>query len=195
MDLGGGRQSENRCRKRGDDRRGDRLTMRAWVAVMSLVSLAGCGYHVGGQANLLPKEIHTIAVPQFGNVTVQYKLAGMMAEAVTRELISRTHYTIVADPTKADATLYGSVVNMFSNATLSDPVTGRGASAQVTVQVQMKLVAKDGKVLFTRPNFQFLDRYEISVIPNQYIDESQATLQRLSRDVARGMVSAILENF
>jgi len=168
---------------------------RACIGLLSMASFAGCGYHVGGQANLLPKEIHTIAIPQFGNVTVQYKLAGVMAEAVSRELISRTRYTIVADPKKADATLYWNVVNMFSNATLSDPVTGRGASAQVIVQVQMRLVGKDGKILFSRPNFQFLDRYEISVIPNQYIDESQATLQRLSRDVARAMVSAILENF
>jgi hypothetical protein len=50
-------------------------------------------------------------------------------------------------------------------------------------------------VLFSRPNFQFQDRYEISVVPGQYIDESQATMLRLSRDVARSMVSGILENF
>jgi hypothetical protein len=150
---------------------------------------------VGGQTNLLPKEIHTIAVPQFGNVTVQYKLAGFMSEAVVRELISRTRYTVIADPKEADATLYGNVVNMFSGATVSDPVTGRGAGAQVTVQIQVRLVAKDGKVLFTRPNFSFQDRYEISVIPGQYIDESQATLQRLSRDVSRSIVSALLSNF
>jgi hypothetical protein len=61
--------------------------------------------------------------------------------------------------------------------------------------VQIKLVAKDGKVLFTRPNFNFLDRYEISIVPGQYIDESQATMARLSRDLARSVVSAILENF
>jgi len=166
-----------------------------FIGCLLALSLAGCGYHVGGQTNLLPKEIHTIAVPQFGNVTTQYKLASYMAEALTRELISRTRYTVVADPKLADATLYGSVVNMFSGATVSDPVTGRGSGAQVTVQIQTRLIAKDGKVLFTRPNFQFQDRYEISVIPGQYIDESQATLLRLSRDVARSIVSAVLENF
>jgi hypothetical protein len=118
-----------------------------------------------------------------------------MSEAVAREFISRTKYAVVADPKQADATLIASIVNMFSNVTVSDPVTGRGAGAQITLQIQLRLVGKDGKVLFTRPNFQFLDRYEISVIPGQYIDESQATLQRLSRDAARSIVSAILENF
>jgi outer membrane lipopolysaccharide assembly protein LptE/RlpB len=163
------------------------------LAAISL--LTGCGYHVGGQANLLPKELHSIAVPAFGNVTVDPKLSPYMSEALSRELVSRTHYTIVADPKQADATLYGNIVNRFTNATVSDPVTGRGSRANVIVQVQVRLVAKDGKVLFQRPNFQFTDRYEISVQPGQYIDESQATLQRLSRDLARSVVSAILENF
>jgi outer membrane lipopolysaccharide assembly protein LptE/RlpB len=165
------------------------------ILCLLTVALAGCGYHVGPQASLLPKTIHTIAIPQFGNNTVQYKLSSYMSEAITREFITRTRYTVVADPAQADATLYGSIVNYFSNATVSDPTTGRGSGAQLSVQVQIKLVAKDGKVLFTRPNFGFLDRYEISVLPGQYIDESGATLQRVSRDLAKSVVSAVLENF
>ncbi len=157
--------------------------------------MSGCGYHAGPQGSTLPTTLHTIAIPQFKNVTVQYKLASYMSEAVTREFVTRTKYKIVADPAEADATLYGNIVNYFSNATVSDPTTGRGTGAQIVVQVQIRLVAKDGKVLFTRPNFQFLDRYEISIIPGQYIDESQATLSRLSRAVARDIVSAVLENF
>jgi hypothetical protein len=150
---------------------------------------------VAGSANVLPKEVHTIAVPAWANATTQYKLSNYMAEAVSRELISRTHYTVVADPAKADATLYGSVANMFSNATVFDPQTGRGTGAQIIVQIQARLIAKDGKVLFIRPNLEFRDRYEISTDPGQYLDESQGTLQRLSRDVARTLVSAVLANF
>ena len=28
---------------------------------------AGCGYHVSGQGDLLPKDVHTICIPPFGN--------------------------------------------------------------------------------------------------------------------------------
>jgi hypothetical protein len=42
---------------------------------------------------------------------------------------------------------------------------------------------------------EFRERYEISVSPQQYFDEMPAALQRLSKDVARTVVSAILENF
>ena len=54
---------------------------------------------------------------------------------------------------------------------------------------------KNGKILFQRPNVEFRERYEISVDPKQYFDESQAALLRLSRDVARTVVSSIIENF
>ena len=131
----------------------------------------------------------------FGNGTTQYKLSTYLSEAVSRELIARTSYTLVADPAKADATLSGGIANIFTNATVADPVTGRGTGAQIIVLLQVRLVGKDGKVLFTRPNLEFRDRYEIGVDPKQYLDESQAALGRLSKDVARTVVSAILESF
>lgn len=157
--------------------------------------LAGCGYHVAGTANLLPAGIHTIAVTPFRNASIQYKLSDYLTESVSREMITRTRYKIVADPAKADAVLSGAVANMFNSATVADPVTGRSSGAQVIVQIQVRLTDKNGKVLFDRPNIEFRERYEISVNPQQYFDESQAALQRLSKDVARTVVSAILENF
>ena len=163
-------------------------------ALISLL-LSGCGYHVAGTTNLLPAEIHTIAVTPFRNASIQFKLSDYLTESVSREMITRTRYKIVADPAQADAVLSGAVANMFSSATVADPVTGRSSGAQVIVQVQVRLTDKNGKVLFDRPNVEFRERYEISVDPKQYFDESQAALQRLSRDVARTIVSAILENF
>lgn len=157
--------------------------------------LSGCGYHVAGTANLLPGEVRTIAVVPWGNVSMQYKLSDYLAEAVSREMTTRTRYKIVADPAKADAVLSGAVANLFSSATVSDPVTGRSTGAQLIVNVQVRLMDKNGKMLFERPNLEFRERYEISVDPKQYFDESQSALQRLSRDVARTVVSAIIEDF
>jgi outer membrane lipopolysaccharide assembly protein LptE/RlpB len=164
-------------------------------ALTLVLLLSGCGYHVAGTTNLLPTDIHTIAVVPWKNASIQYKLSDYLAESVSREMITRTHYKIVADPAQADAVLSGAVANLFSNATVADPVTGRSTGAQVVVIVQVKLTDKSGKVLFDRPNVEFRERYEISVSPQQYFDEMPAALQRLSKDVARTVVSAILENF
>jgi outer membrane lipopolysaccharide assembly protein LptE/RlpB len=157
--------------------------------------LSACGYHVAGSANLLPTEIHTIAITPWRNGSIQYKLSDYLTESVSREMITRTHYKVVADPAQADAVLSGVVANMYSSATVADPVTGRSSGAQVVVLIQVKLTDKSGKVLFEQPNIEFRERYEISVSPQQYFDEMPAALQRLSKDVARTVVSSILEKF
>lgn len=159
------------------------------------LALSGCGYHAGVSGNLLPKDVHTIAVVPWTNATTQFKLPNYMAEAVSREILTRTRYQVVADSAQADATLYGGVVNMFSGTSVLDPSSNRGTAAQITLQLQVRLVAKDGKVLFNRLNIEFRDRYEISIDTKQYFDESEAALQRMSRQAARTVVSALLQNF
>ncbi len=144
---------------------------------------------------MLPKDIRIVAIPAFRNVTTQYKLSDYLAEAVTRELNSRTKYRVVADPKGADAVLTGAVANFFSFPTVFDPVTGRGTGVQAILQLQVRFVDKSGKVLFERPNFEIRERYEISTDPRQYFDESPSAMQRLARDAARSIVSAVLEKF
>jgi outer membrane lipopolysaccharide assembly protein LptE/RlpB len=164
-------------------------------ACAALLLCAGCGYHVAGKSNMLPATLHTIAVPPFGNATMNNELARDLGESVSHELIARTKYAVVANPADADAVLYGSVANVFANATTIDPNTGRATGSQITIQLQVRLVDKSGKVLYNRPNLELRDRYEVSTVPSQYFDESQVAFRRLSRSAAQTIVSGILENF
>ena len=52
-----------------------------------------------------------------------------------------------------------------------------------------------GKTIFSRPNFEVRERYQISVDPSAFFEESDTALDRLSKQTARQVVSAILENF
>ena len=52
-----------------------------------------------GTRDLVPKTVHTIAIPAFTNETTRYKLTDQLPEAIAREFISRTRYRIVTDPT------------------------------------------------------------------------------------------------
>jgi hypothetical protein len=166
------------------------------VLGLCVLSLISCGYHIAGKADMVPKRIRTIAIPSFGNATTRYKLSEQLTTAVTREFISRTRFRIVADPAEADAILTGAVATFFSSPTVYDPKTGRASSAQIYVGMQVTLTDRsNGAVLFSRPNFDFRERYEISVDPGSYFEESDVAMQRLSRDVARSVVSAVLENF
>ena len=168
------------------------------VGLISVCLLLGsCGYHVAGQANLVPKTVHTIAVPPFDNATVRYKLTDILPQDIGREFISRTKYQIVSDPTQADAVLRGTVINYNAFPTLIDQTTGRTSGLQVNVRLALTLTERStGKVIFARPNYEAHERYEAAVTNNiQYFDESGAGVQRLSKDVARDVVTSILDDF
>jgi len=170
------------------------MTARIALALAAL-SVGGCGYQLAGRADLLPKNIHTIAVPAFRNVTIRYKLTDRLPAAIAREFLSRTRYAIVSNPEEADAVLYGTVTNYNAYPTVFDPATGRASAVQLSVILTVTLQQRGGAVLYQRQNMEFRERYEISADPRSYYDESDMALDRLSRDVARSVVSAVLEMF
>ena len=160
------------------------------------MAVSSCGYHVAGKGDLVPKSVHTIAIPAFANITTRYKLTDHLPQAITREFIARTRYQIVTDVNQADAVLRGSIVNYVAYPTTIDQQTGRASGLQVNVTLQITLTERaTGKVIYSRPNFDVHQRYELSITAGAYFEESDAALDRLSRDVARDLVSSILENF
>jgi len=171
-----------------------RLAMKWMAGCLMLMTLAGCGYHTSGHADLLPKRIKTIAIPAFGNNTTRYRLPGILPKAIAREFISRTRYNVVADPAEADAVLTGGVMTYASYTTTLQ--NGRASGIEMIVSLQVTLTDRaTGKVLFTRPTMEVRERYEVAADQRAYFDESDAALDRMSRSVARSVVSAVLENF
>lgn len=171
------------------------MTRRYILAALPSAAAVSCGYHLAGKADTIPASIHTIAVPALGNNTVRYKLADRLTAAIAREFISRTRYQVIANPSEADATLTGVLVNYFAYPTIFDQASGRASGVQTIVVLGITLTARDGKVLYTRPNFEVRERYEISTDAKAYFDESEPAMQRLSQDVARSVVSGVLEQF
>lgn len=171
------------------------MTRVLWLPLAAMM-LGGCGYHVAGHADLMPKTVKTIAVPAFGNITTRYQLARLLPADITHEFISRTRYRIVADPSQADAVLNGTLTNFLSIPAIVDPSTGRATGVEIIVQMQLTLTDRaTGKVLFQRPSYEQRQRYEIAVDPQIYFDETGTAMQRVSKEAARGIVTAILENF
>jgi len=167
-----------------------------FVAVLGAFFVTGCGYHVSGHADTIPTNIKTIAVPTFKNLTVRYRLSEQLPGAVARELISRTRYKVITAEDQADAVLRGAVTNYIAFPYIADQQTGRAAGVQVSVTLNISLVERaTGKVLFSRPNLEFRDRYEIAQDEINYFDESQTAMDRLAKEAARSVVSAILEGF
>ncbi|MGH9581802.1 MAG: LPS assembly lipoprotein LptE [Bryobacteraceae bacterium] len=166
------------------------------AAIAGAVMLTSCGYHVGGKAVLMPKAIRTIAIPAFQNATTDYKLTDALPEAIGREFLARTHYRVVNDPADADAVLQGSINRVVEAPIIFDPASGSPSSAEVLVFVTMKLVERGtGRVLYSSANTVYHENYAYANDPHQYFDESGPALMRLDRNLARDLVSSILEDF
>ncbi|HTX34818.1 MAG TPA: LPS assembly lipoprotein LptE [Bryobacteraceae bacterium] len=168
------------------------LLALAWTAAFS----AACGYHVGGHTDAMPATIKTIAIPPIANNTMRPKLPALLASGLTHEFHARTKYAIVSDPTHADAVLKATIAKFVNFPTIADPASGRATGAGCVVTMNVLLTDQHtGKVLFSEVGVEYRERYEISIDPKTYFDESDTALERLSRDLAQGIVTAILEKF
>jgi outer membrane lipopolysaccharide assembly protein LptE/RlpB len=168
----------------------------ALAALMGGAVLSGCGYHVAGKAELMPKNIHTIFIEPFHTGIPRADIPRLLSADLARELLSRTHYKLAPDRQQADAVLAGAITNFMSFSTTADPVTGRSTGAQAILQMNIYLTDRaTGKSLYQSTGYEFRERYEISENAATYFDESGTAVQRVTRDAARSIVSTILENF
>lgn len=174
--------------------------MKACGAILAFsataISLVSCGYHVGGQGNLLPKSIQTISIPAFSSLTTRYRLIDTLPQEIGREFMARGRFRIMNNPSEADAVLNGSINTVTEYPTIFDPTSGKATSIQITVSVTLHLIERaTGRDLYSRVNLMSRENYEIAVDPHQFFDERDPAFARLSRNLAHDIVSAIMENF
>ena len=165
------------------------------ILVLILLTTA-CGYHTAGHAVTLPANVQTIAIPAFVNQTQTYKIEQKLTAAVVREMVTRTHYRIVNEPSdSADATLRGTVMSTSTSPLTYDSQTGRASSALVVVTVRVALTDRQGKILYQNPSYLFREEYQVSSELSSFFEEDSPALERLSREFARTLVSNVLEGF
>jgi hypothetical protein len=147
----------------------------------------GCGY---SSKELFPTEVHTVAVPIFENRTFYRGIEFELAEAMVKQVESRTPYKVVA-PGTAQTILEGTITDI-EQTQLSRRRPG-GLPQEMEVTVTVDFVWKDlgrGGVIKDRRGFQAVGRY----IPTAGIGEPFETAQhdaveRLARDIVSTMRS------
>lgn len=137
-----------------------------------------------------------MAIPAFKNRTSTYRLEQRLTQSVVREMISRTRYHVVPDPKDADAVLQGEVTSLQATPMLFDQTTGRATLMLITMTLSVKLTDHaSGQLIYQNPHFQFRNEYEISTDIPSFFQEEGPALDRMSRDFAHSLVSAVLEKF
>jgi lipopolysaccharide assembly LptE-like protein len=170
--------------------------------------LWGCGYHVAGRSDALPKSIHVIAVPALENKTTSYRIEQRLTAATVHEFLVKTPYRVVSDPANGDAVLRGKVLSLEAVPLLFDTITGRATTMLVTVKCEVTFEEREtGKILYHTDNFLFRNEYEIPTVVNPstgqvnpatlagFFEEQDPALDRLAQDFAARLVAAVTENF
>ena len=93
----------------------------------------GCGYHVAGHADLMPKTIKTIAMPAFAQRHHRYKLARPAAPRMSRANSSRAPATDRRRPEAGGCRATGPWSTSSAYPIIFDPVTGRATGVQAIV--------------------------------------------------------------
>lgn len=182
------------------------MTRRGVVAIIAIglasaVCLPRCGYSLAGRGNFLPDYIAVIAIPTFENLSDQIEIEELFTLKVVEEFNSRGRYKIQAEEAGADAVMSGTVLSMTSAPSV---LQGSGApndanqASTYTVVVRAQVEFKDlvqNDVIWSSNNFSFRDDYEIGEDPEEFFDQEGLTLQRLSEEFAKSLVSSILEAF
>jgi outer membrane lipopolysaccharide assembly protein LptE/RlpB len=171
--------------------------LRALSLFSILLAAGACGYRVSGSASrALPPSIQTIAVSAFENRTLTFKIEQNLTTAAVHEFLARTPYRVQSSVEGSDATLRGEVNSIYASPVLFNPASGRTTEVLLTVSLNVQLVSNDtGETLFTANNWVYREPYQVSQDPATYFAENQPAMERLSRQVAGSLVSALMEGF
>lgn len=169
--------------------------VRVLALLAGLLVLESCGYTLVGQGAFLPDYIRVVAIPTFVNNTRRFELEVRVTDAVTREFVSRGNYRVVGDQSSADAVLLGEIL-AFEVRPIGLDRQETADTWQVTIRARVTftdLVAN--KVLFSNSNFTYQDQFEFPATSVGEIDIEVGSIDEISQEFARAVVSSILEGF
>ena len=168
----------------------------AWLLVLCS---SGCGYALAGRGAFLPTDIRVVGIPPLVNRTTFFDVEQILTEKIRNEFIGRGKYRVVPDMTGADAVLNAEITSI----TLS-PVgfTNSQLASRYQFVLTMKVDFTDARVnrpLWANDALSFTGEYELNsqgtVEGSSFVDQQRGSFDRISSDVARTVVTAILEAF
>ncbi len=174
--------------------------VRGLVAGLLLVSV-GCGYALAGRGSFLPTEIQVVGIPQLQNQSTFFNVEQVLSEKLRTEFIGRGKFRVVAAAAGADAVLTGTVTSISVQPVgFTDQQLASRYLFVMTMKVDFTEVGS-GRVLWQNDALVFRETYELTVRAGSavegatFLDQERASFDRIASDVARTVVTAIVEAF
>jgi Lipopolysaccharide-assembly len=179
--------------------------MRAVVRGVTLTLLAlslGCGYSLVGRGITTDPSIKRIGVPLFKDRTGKLGLDQKVTQKVTEELLRRGRFDVVPQATGVDALVEGEVIAYSVQPIgFGDVAVASGTQTQAS-RYAISLVARvkytkvgQAEPIWQSESFSFRDEYDVGDNPANFFDREDQTVERMSTQFAKNLVSAMLEAF
>lgn len=167
----------------------------AFLSIIAVVVLAGCGYHLTGRSTSLPPGIKRIGIPTFVNKTDRPELEQRVTAYVISQFLTRGRFEIVPTEEGVDAVLRGEI-SVFVQSPVAINPQGRATRYEILINARTTLVqTSDDKVLWQDDHFVFRRQYDVSLQVGGVISEEAVALDAVCNDFAESVVTSILEGF
>ena len=177
--------------------------MRRLLLLLTLVGLAtsGCGYSLAGRGSFLPDYIRIVGIPPLVNNSNFFQVEQILTEKIRTEFIGRGRYTVVPEPEGADAVVTGTVTSI-SVQPIGFTEQQLASRYQFTLTMNVQFTdARTTQVLWANSALTFREEYELTTRSNtalegaSFLSQERSSFDRISSDIARSVVTAILEAF
>jgi hypothetical protein len=167
-----------------------------WLSFAS----SGCGYALAGRGSFLPTDIRVVGIPQLMNRTTYFDVEQILTEKIRNEFIGRGKYRVQPDAAGADAVLNAEIVSI----TLSPiglTTTQLASRYQFVLTMKVNFVDSRNKSLWANDALSFTGEYDLTsstgnaIQPASFVDQQASSFDRMATDVARTVVTAIVEAF
>jgi len=175
-----------------------------WLAAVVLcvyaVASSGCGYALAGRGSFLPATIRTVGIPKLENRSTFFQVEDILTEKIRAEFIGRGKYTVTPEETGADALLTGEVLNIYI---VPVNLNEQQLASRYLFTVAMKVAFTDTHtqdVIWSNDSLVFRGEYDLqptagAFAGETFLDTQRTSMDRIATDVARSVVTAIVEAF
>jgi outer membrane lipopolysaccharide assembly protein LptE/RlpB len=155
--------------------------------------LVACGYHFQ-TAGVIPAGLEPIFVEVFQNRTNQAGLETTVTNAIAFEFVKRNDASLAHSAADASVIMKG-VIQSVELQTVSTRGRDVAGERQVTMRIDVQLVAADGKVKWAAKNLSGQESYAVSNDKFLNDERQRAALGLVSTRIAERVYDRLTDNF
>lgn len=175
--------------------------MRVALILALALTSSGCGYALAGRGSFLPDYIRVVGIPPIENRSTFLQVEQVLTEKIRIEFIGRGKYTVVSEASGSDAVLTGEITSVSAQPIgFNENQLASRYLFVMTMRVQLT-DARTSMVLWSNDALTFREESELAtrgatVLEGAaFVDQERSSFDRIASDVARSVVTAILEAF